>query len=100
MSEHCKNDRNSEQYFERLSAQSSMQNSIHLAIEAVAEIVVIGCSCVLALLTTGKSDYDNCPLNFHKISKSLWAIEKCLACQILAGSRMLDIPDLVVLYST
>ena len=95
MSEHCKNDRNSEQYFERLSAQSSMQNSIHLAIEAVA-----GCSCVLALLTTGKSDYDNCPLNFHKISKSLWAIEKCLACQILAGSRMLDISDLVVLYST
>jgi len=98
MCEHCKNDKNSEQYFERLSVQSSMQNSVHLAIKAVAEIVVKGCSCVLALLTTGKFD-DSCPLNFHKISKSLWAVEKCLACQILAGSRMLDIPDVVVLYS-
>jgi len=43
-----------------------MQNSVHLASEAVAEIVVKGCSYVLALLTTGKSDNDSCSLIFTK----------------------------------
>jgi len=67
-----KNDRNSERYFERLSARSSAQNSVRLA---ATEIVVKGCSCVLGLPTTGKSDtmicYNgSCPLNFNKISKA------------------------------
>jgi len=38
-----KHDRNSERYFERLSAQSSAQNSVRLA---VTEIVVKGCSWI------------------------------------------------------
>jgi len=39
-----------------LSTQSSVQNSVRLYMNAVAEIVVEGCSCVLCLLTTGRAD--------------------------------------------
>ena len=50
----------------------------------VAEIVFKGCSRVLlGLLTTGKSDS-----YFNKISKTLWARQKCLAV------HMLDTPEL------
>jgi len=46
-----------DQHFERLSAGSSAQNYVHLAMTAAAEIVVEGCSCVLlGLLTTDKPD--------------------------------------------
>jgi len=50
-----KNYRNSGRYFERLSAGSLAQNSVCLAMNAVA-IIVKGCSRVFGLLATGKSD--------------------------------------------
>ena len=51
------NDQDSERHFERLSAGSSAQNYVHLAMTAAAEIVVEGCSRVLlGLLTTDKPD--------------------------------------------
>ena len=46
-----KNGSNFELYFD----QSSAQNSVCVAMTAVTEIVK-DCSCVLGLLTTGKSD--------------------------------------------
>jgi len=52
-----KNESNYERYFERLSAESSVQNSFRVAAATVEEIVVKRCSRVLlGLLTTGKSD--------------------------------------------
>jgi len=53
-------DRNSERYFEKLSAESSAQNFVRLVMNAVAEIVVKDCSRVLVLLTAGKSDTGSC----------------------------------------
>jgi len=54
---------NSERYFLTTFFPSSVQNSVYLAMDAVAEIVVKGCSCVVVLLTTGISVYGSCPLN-------------------------------------
>jgi len=51
-----KNESNYERYFERLSAESSVQNSFRVAAATVEEIVVKRCSRVLlGLLITGKS---------------------------------------------
>jgi len=68
---------NSERYFLTTFFPSSVQNSVYLAMDAVAEIVVKGCSCVVVLLTTGISVYGSCPLNFNKIGKSSRSGLKC-----------------------